>query len=231
MKIVWVLMGLLLAGVASAKCVEGALEGDGQVLHARYQVVSEGGHHVVDFYRSANQVAWQRGDVISVWKKEAENASLLRSFPGYERSIWYPAGDLRALGKVARWQGVTGWPEPEQAGFSPVEGGDAVALGCPVQTYQSGDEAQVLWIEQAGVPARVADAAQQWQLVSIEQKSMSETFDRWRKWPSTDFADVGDNEADPFLRKMIALGFVEHGASGFYQANGEPLQGGGTHHH
>ena len=47
---------------------------------------------------------------------------------------------------------------------------------------------------------------------------------------STDFADVGDNEAGPFLRKMIALGFVEHGASGFYQANGETLQGGAHHH-
>ena len=29
---------------------------------------------------------------------------------------------------------------------------------------------------------------------------------------------------------MIALGFVEHGASGFYQADGKPMQG-GPHHH
>ncbi|WP_411026644.1 hypothetical protein, partial [Salmonella sp. s54395] len=85
-------------------------------------------------------------------------------------------------------------------------------------------------LEQAGVPARVADAAQQWQLVSLQRASMSDTFDRWREWPSTDFADVGDNEADSFLRKMIALGFVEHGASGFYQADGKPMQGGAHHH-
>lgn len=230
MKILWGLISLMLAGVASAQCVEGVPEGEGQVLHARYQVFSEGGHHVVDFYRSDNQVAWQRGEVISVWKKEAESASLLRAFSGYERSIWYPAGDLRALGKGASWQRVTGWPEPKQAGFSPVEGDDAVVLGCPAQAYQKGEQSQVLWVEQVGVPARVADAAQQWQLVSIQQESMRDTFDRWHTWPSTDFADVGDNEADPFLRKMIALGFVEHGASGFYQANGETLQGGAHHH-
>lgn len=230
MKIIWALVGLMLAGAASAECVDGAPGGAGQVLHARYQVLSEGGRHAVDFYRSGDQVAWQRGDVISVWQKESDSASLLRAFPGYERSIWYPAGDLRALGKGARWQGVTGWPEPEQAGFSPVEGSDAVVLGCPVQAYQNGEQAQVLWVEQASVPARVADAAQQWQLVSIQRVSMSETFDRWRTWPSTDFADVGDNEADPFLRKMIALGFVEHGASGFYRADGEPLRDGAHRH-
>ncbi|MEP5230737.1 hypothetical protein [Alcanivorax sp.] len=230
MKILWALVSLMLAGEVCAQCVDGSLQGEGQVLHARYQVFSEEGRHQVDFYRSGNQVAWQRGDVISVWKKEAESASLLRSFPGYERSIWYPAGDLRALGKETRWQGVTGWPQPEDAGFARVEGGDAVVLGCPVQAYQNVEYGQVLWLERVGVPARVADRTQQWQLVSLQRESMSDTFDRWRKWPSTDFADIGDNEADPFLRKMIALGFVEHGASGFYQADGKPMQG-GPHHH
>ncbi len=50
-------------------------------------------------------------------------------------------------------------------------------------------------------------------------------------YPLTDFADVGDNEADPFLAKMINQGFVAHGASGFYDANGTPLSGGHTHQH
>ncbi|WP_440877369.1 hypothetical protein [Thalassotalea sp. PLHSN55] len=46
---------------------------------------------------------------------------------------------------------------------------------------------------------------------------------------ATDYADIGDNESDPFLVKMINLGFVEHGASGFYDSQGHSLSGGHQH--
>ena len=45
----------------------------------------------------------------------------------------------------------------------------------------------------------------------------------------TDFADIGDNESDPFLLGMINLGFIEHGTSGFYNAEGDDI-GEGRHH-
>ncbi|GAB1112012.1 MAG: hypothetical protein SwBeaMacB_26570 [Shewanella algae] len=43
-----------------------------------------------------------------------------------------------------------------------------------------------------------------------------------------DFADVGDSESDPFIAKMITQGFIQHGSSGFYSADGQQLDGG--HH-
>lgn len=42
-------------------------------------------------------------------------------------------------------------------------------------------------------------------------------------YQATDFADIGDNETDPFFRKMIHLGFIDHGASGFYDSEGNSL--------
>ncbi|WP_394203215.1 hypothetical protein [Marinagarivorans algicola] len=57
---------------------------------------------------------------------------------------------------------------------------------------------------------------------AIVQQYFSELY----AYQTTDFADIGDNESDPFFRKMINLGFVEHGATGFYDTNGNTLPAG-----
>ncbi|MFT6897794.1 MAG: hypothetical protein ACJA13_002205 [Paraglaciecola sp.] len=44
-----------------------------------------------------------------------------------------------------------------------------------------------------------------------------------------DVSDIGDDHSDPFLIKMVTLGFIEHGASGFYDDKGNALEG--AHHH
>jgi len=49
-------------------------------------------------------------------------------------------------------------------------------------------------------------------------------FAQREAYKTTDYIDIGDNESDPFLRKMIHLGFVSHGASGFYDADGHTLK-------
>lgn len=50
-------------------------------------------------------------------------------------------------------------------------------------------------------------------------------------YPDTDYADIGDNESDPFFRRMINLGFIEHGASGLYDAHGHELASQHGHGH
>ncbi|MFY8275285.1 hypothetical protein AAEU32_14265 [Pseudoalteromonas sp. SSDWG2] len=57
---------------------------------------------------------------------------------------------------------------------------------------------------------------------------VEQQFALWDRYQITDYADVGDNESDPFLSKMINQGFVEHGASGFYDSQGHAI---GGHHH
>ena len=56
------------------------------------------------------------------------------------------------------------------------------------------------------------------------QQKVQVEFAKWDNYQTTDYADIGDNESDPFLAKMINLGFVEHGASGFYHADGSPIE-------
>lgn len=207
----WAAALLLLAGAARAGC----LNGDGDVLHARYDVYGTTERYSVDFYRSARQVAWQQGAVISVWSREGQGPSLLRAFPQFQRSIWYPATDLQALDQARDWQSVAGWPAPVSLGYGLDVAEAGIVQGCPVAEYRRGDS-RVLWVEAAAVPARIAEGGRVWQLVELESVTTADTFARWRQWPSTDFADVGDSEADPFLRRMIAQGFMTrdvHGAA------------------
>ncbi|NVK40697.1 MAG: hypothetical protein HWE39_05585 [Oceanospirillaceae bacterium] len=69
-----------------------------------------------------------------------------------------------------------------------------------------------------------------WTLSDIESdpSKVAAFFEHHAQYQLTDYADIGDNEADPFIRSMIHLGFIEHGASGVYDADGHAI---GDHQH
>jgi len=64
-----------------------------------------------------------------------------------------------------------------------------------------------------------------WELIELitYKKQINNIFSNRADYKTTDYTDIGDNESDPFLMKMINLGFVEHSASGFYDSNGNHL--------
>ncbi len=70
-----------------------------------------------------------------------------------------------------------------------------------------------------------------WRRLEIvsDPATVQAAFDRRASYLSTDYADIGDNESDPFLLRMINLGFIEHGGSGFYDADGHDM--GAAHAH
>ncbi|WNO08724.1 hypothetical protein [Teredinibacter sp. KSP-S5-2] len=72
----------------------------------------------------------------------------------------------------------------------------------------------------------------EWKLEKLhsDQTMIKQQFAQRSQYQLTDYADIGDNESDPFLLSMINLGFVKHGASGFYNAQGESMDGGHHHH-
>ena len=70
-----------------------------------------------------------------------------------------------------------------------------------------------------------------WTLNQFDQNKaeIDQFFAVRNDYQTTDFADIGDDHTDPFLTRMVTLGFIEHGASGFYDDKGHALEGG--HHH
>lgn len=75
------------------------------------------------------------------------------------------------------------------------------------------------------------DKTVNWQLVETTHNTqvIQQQLNTLSAYQSTDFADIGDNESDPFFRKMINLGFIEHSASGFYDSKGNALSS--SHQH
>lgn len=65
-----------------------------------------------------------------------------------------------------------------------------------------------------------------WQLEKVidDPEEVKNTFLTRSDYQTTDYTDIGDNESDPFLLKMINLGFIAHTASGVYDAQGNSLE-------
>lgn len=66
-----------------------------------------------------------------------------------------------------------------------------------------------------------------WQLQqdNHDPERVNRAFAKRSHYQTTDFADIGDDHHDPFLTQMVNLGFIEHGASGFYDDKGNALEG------
>ncbi len=78
---------------------------------------------------------------------------------------------------------------------------------------------------------KTQDRHEIWQLEEVVTAAdrVKLVFNQRAAYKTTDYIDIGDNESDPFLRKLIHLGFVSHGASGFYDAEGHELKSGHSH--
>jgi hypothetical protein len=72
-----------------------------------------------------------------------------------------------------------------------------------------------------------------WSLQSVQLRSdqILDFFKSRHSYFSTDFADIGDDHTDPFLTNMMNLGFIEKGASGFYDIQGNPMMDKKDHSH
>lgn len=57
----------------------------------------------------------------------------------------------------------------------------------------------------------------------VNAELVERKFKEWDKHLTLDFADIGDNESDPFVMTMINFGFIKHGALGFYDSSGQQL--------
>lgn len=72
-----------------------------------------------------------------------------------------------------------------------------------------------------------------WSLQSIQLSSdqIVPFFNTRHGYLATDFADIGDDHTDPFLTNMMNLGFIEFGASGFYDTQGNAMTDNKGHAH
>lgn len=223
-------------------------------LGAHYSISANGqAARPLDFWRSANRVlySYPAEQIADQWTLTANGyLKPTRFFTMDERSIEYDPFDINR-GKGSRdWESRANWITREK--LESLQKTGSSGEGCEqVDTYvsipSSAGSAADAWfsIELSWMPnlwlvqsyrLKTTDKLGlrrmlHWQLEGLESdtSTVSAAFRAYDGYAATDYADIGDNESDPFLMKMIRLGFVEHGAAGFHDSNGALLSRGHVH--
>ena len=197
-----------------------------------------GHHRNITLIRHNSQVAITRAEhhaepITELWTQlPNQRITMTRFFDNHKRGIEYQANEIKA----PHWSQLQQLIDDRQ-----IERMTLVTTSqdkCnKTETYSHQDaKASVTleWLPQQRLIKRLRVTAQgvtrTLELVNhhasaSEIKQQLATLDNYQ---TTDYADIGDNENDTFLSKMIHLGFVSHGASGFYDADGHAI---GEHKH
>jgi hypothetical protein len=237
MKISFLTSALVLALSTSASAEEGCPAKS--ALDAHYQtqrtLISSG-----ETERTEVELLRQEGLVMhrypnglgDIWHKVTPTQLRLdRFFDDDKRLIEYESADLTLVGKQKSWDSIYHMIEPkflEQLAVTETKGS-----GCDlIITYTGsvhGRDYTVEWnpnIELLVSLSMRSDTLQEsWKMTSLqtEPQQIQAAFDQRFSYMNTDFADIGDNEADPFLVKMINLGYIEHAPEAVYDANGNNI--------
>ena len=192
--------------------------------------------------QQSNIILWRQGDTVahqypqtniteSWYLLKNQRIKATRFFDHYQRAIEYQAGE-QVQGKSEQ-----DWSYRYQLLSDSLlatltlqsESGE----GCQRQQVFSKQTDQgrieVIWLAEVQLLTSFSwtkgEVREQWHLTrqTYDVSTVNDFFANLANYQSTDYADIGDDHHDPFLSKMLTLGFVEQGASGYYDADGKSL--------
>lgn len=235
------LPALMMAKPASADC-----PADYSVIGARYDVSTIQPHtgtktirHIV-LWRNGDRVAHEYSDtrITEIFERTSNGKLRLeRHFDDFKRGIEYQPNEIRNRGDADDWNLTYQLVADNLLASMHLEA--SAGSGCDtVKTFSLTKDTATIeldWLANQQLLQRYTEIAPDrrvtWKLVATitDPERIRNAFAARADYDMTDYADIGDNESDPFLMRMINTGFVEHGASGFYDAHGHQLEGHHTH--
>lgn len=191
----------------------------------------------VELWRKEKKVAIHntKTGITELWEPtNNQKLHLVRYFEDHRRGIEYQPGEIN---------GAHDWSLKRQLvandyirSLSKVS---QVGSGCEtVEMYEKGRDVQkfsLRWMPKQQLVQSYSEVDNEniitWTLKRTEVNAnlIEAKFARLASFETTDYTDIGDNESDPFLAQMINMGFIEHGSSGFYHSNGQPIES--RHYH
>ncbi|WP_124748927.1 hypothetical protein [Alteromonas facilis] len=221
-----------------------------ELLKAEYKITqlnkhsnepSEQSKHLV-LVRMPGMVAQQHRElnITEIWEhSKANKIKPYRMFDAYQRAIEYQPGES-VHGRVERDWSYRNQLISDRL-LSHMQVVQEVSEGCERVQYmqaQHGDtQINIEWIPEQKLLRKLektsANSVETWELVNHANDlgEIKAFFDIRMNYHSTDFADIGDDHTDPFLLNMVNLGFIEAGASGFYDDRGNAIAGQHSHTH
>ncbi len=233
---------LILHNAAQADCIAP------QPLGAQYTVISTRAadtaskSHEMTLWRQEKSVAheYPQSEITELWERTShDKLRLVRNYNHYKHGIEYQPGEIND-GK-----GAGDWSLKYQLVSTQLKNKmtlvETRGHGCNITEHYTlkSDKSQIdlhwLPLQQLLKYMQVSKAGGTlvWKLGKTISNAnrVSRVFTDLYSYRTTDYTDIGDNESDPFLMKMINLGFIQHGASGFYNEKGESLDGRHGHKH
>ncbi len=167
----------------------------------------------------------QENNVAELWANAANKLYLTRYFDGHERGIEYHPGDIDSELDQAHWQQIRQiLPDSKLAAMQLISESGS---GCDeVQTYEANFEdtkVRVKWLPATNLvkELRRSNTSQTtlWSLREVisDGPEIAAAFAARNDYQLIDYADIGDNESDPFLHEMAHFDFTgqnRHGSPG-----------------
>lgn len=237
MKLAILSLALLSPLASAAQCTI-----DSQYMQASYLASQKHGAETAEktqqftLWRTPAQAAQQDEQIVEVWQ-QLSNKQLrpIRYFPQAKRGIEYQPSEVQGVQNFSRKYQLVSDQLLANMTLKSEQG-----EGCDkVQKYQfkqADTTIELTWaankklLESMHISKPSSSQTIVLQSVNFNKQNVQQQFAVWDNYQTTDYADIGDNENDPFLAKMINLGFIEHSATGFYDANGKAMHGGHGHH-
>lgn len=198
--------------------------------------------HILTLWRNGQRLAHETPNkqMTSIWEQGVGGRlRLVRSFDADNRGIEYQPNEVKVDDTDAYWAQLNHLLAPAHFQSWPII--ISSGQGCDlVQTYQLKSEHETTQITWQPALKLVISLSQktgkhdiEWTLRKLihDKNLINQAFKNWDSYHMTDYADIGDNESDPFLLKMMNLGHIEHGAAGFYDSEGNSIDSGHGHKH
>lgn len=240
-------MFLALALLSYSSFLFATCKEDAGVIGAKYSITTanDGKGATTRFmklWRYNQQVAHEylNGNITEVWGKTSNGGlHLVRYFDRDQRGIEYQPGEIKISGTKNVWEIKQQLISSELISNMLLQATEG--KGCnKTERYKlktTNREIQLQWQTNRRLIKSYSEETEHqkvtWELIEIVSvpEQIKNVFFSRTGFQTTDYADVGDNESDPFLMQMINLGFVEHGASGFYDSSGNKMDKPHAHHH
>jgi len=231
--------------VISSAANAGTCNSNSELLGAKYEVSSNNkltktkSTREVSLWRNHKQVAHQHADsqITEIWEQTPNGMlKLTRHFDAHHRGIEYDPYD------VNEGKGETDWSSKFQLISQQLK--DQMELkkskgeGCErIEKYKlklKNAKFELEWLPEQQLVKSYSETSAtgkvRWKLEETigDPARVKQVFAMRSDYKTTDYADIGDNESDPFLLNMMNLGFIEHSSSGFYDAEGHDI---GQHHY
>ena len=198
---------------------------------ATYQIQTPTKAHDLIYYRTKQSVAYRypQQKITELYNKmNQDNVSLIRAFDDYNKAIEYESSDIAMEHEVNSWHAHKNIINPSALQKQALKESSTQYRGIVVYTKKTSNSfTQMIWYE----PKELLLSLEHYknhQLVQHYSLTDLQTLDNHlqeiAQYETTDFADIGDHEDDPFFIKLINLGFVSHSESNAINAKGERIE-------